>query len=224
MEQISDIAKRIKPGMLSDNQQWASEPTQRQRHGERVTLDTLDTSSAKMAQAVDMCKAWARAKREGIRDISLVFVGPVGTGKTHLAKAVLWSICLGFDDGTPVAPVGRFYRADELVQAYEPGVASYALIPQNCPILVIDDVGAEQVIPFISAEGQDRERQHRYFGIIDRCYRWEISVVITSNLSLDSLSDVMGHRAWSRLGEMAPAGFMIDLSGVSDYRRKRAGR
>jgi DNA replication protein DnaC len=219
MEQISDIAKRIKPG-----KQWPAEPTKRQRQGERVTLDALEISTGKVAQAVDMCKRWAEAKREGIQDISLVFAGPVGTGKTHMAKAVLWSIYSSLEDGTPVAPVGRFYRADDLIQAYEPGVASYALIPQNCPVLVIDDVGAEQTIPYISAEGQHRERQHRYFGIIDRCYTWQISVVLTSNLSLDSLSDVMGHRAWSRLQEMAPAGFMLDLTGVPDYRRKRAGR
>jgi DNA replication protein DnaC len=219
MQHVKDIATSVKPG-----KSWQAEPVQRQRRGERVTLDTLEANSGLMAQAIEMCRRWANARREGIKDASLIFVGPVGTGKTHLAKAVLWSIYSSLEDGTPVAPVGRFYRADDIIQAFEPGVASYALIPQNCPVLVIDDVGAEQTIPFISAEGQTREKQHRYFGIIDRCYQWQISIVITSNLSLEALSEVVGHRAWSRLNEMAPAGFMIDLTGVADWRRRRSGR
>jgi hypothetical protein len=94
----------------------------------------------------------------------------------------------------------------------------------NAPMIVIDDVGTEQSIPFIKAEEQAAEIQARYFRVIDYCYQWQITIVMTSNLSIKQLEKYLGPRNWDRLGQMAPAGFMIDLAGVSSWRQKESGR
>jgi DNA replication protein DnaC len=194
------------------------------RVAERVTLDTLDVTHPVVTHAVQACRDWAQRKRNGYTDASLVFSGPVGTGKTHLAQAVLWSIHNSLEDGTPVAPVGRFYVANDIIQALDPQTRPNHLVHSDLPILVIDDIGSEQNIPYVSADDQANERRRRYFAIINHCYTLQISLVLTSNLSLARLETHLGRRAWSRLQEMAPKGFMIDLSTVPDWRRKRSGR
>jgi DNA replication protein DnaC len=71
---------------------------------------------------------------------------------------------------------------------------------------------------------QEYEIQNRYFKVIDYCYTYQISIVMTSNLSADALRRHIGERSWSRLQKMAPKGFMRDLSGVPDYRLREGGR
>jgi DNA replication protein DnaC len=219
MEQIKEIARRVLPG-----QQWQQPPPFRQKPAERVVLDTLEITNGNIKAAVESARGWAKRKNSGAMDASLILSGPVGTGKTHIAKAVLWSIYNSLDDGTPVAPVGRFFIADDLIQALEPGTRPGMMIPQDCPVLVIDDVGSEQSIPYVGTEQQANEIQNRYFKVIDYCYTWQVSVIITTNLTIRELAGRVGKRSWSRLQQMAPAGFMVDLTGVPDYRRRESGR
>jgi DNA replication protein DnaC len=77
----------------------------------------------------------------------------------------------------------------------------------NAQFLVIDDVGAEKV--------SDWSRQ-MFYTLIDRLYRDEKQVVVTSNLSLSQISSLMDDRISSRLVEM---GVVIELNAV-DYRTK----
>lgn len=204
----------------------------RTRKIERHTLSELSTENAMVKLAVKMCYEWAKRKRDEYQDASLVFCGPVGTGKTHIAKSLLWSMPLTLGDGTAVAYAGRFFVASDLMMLMNPtrGDSGVMDIPRpasfigNVPMVVIDDVGTEQTIPFVKADEQGTEIQARYFRVIDYCYTWQISLVVTSNLSIEQLSKYLGQRNWDRLGQMAPAGFMIDLAGVASWRKKRSGR
>lgn len=220
MTHISDIAQTVKPG-----NGWYSEPRKRASNTpQRARLDDLDTSHPQMKLAVDTARAWADRKQQ-YSDASLILAGGVGTGKTHIARAILWSICLTLEN-EPVAPVGRFWIANDLIQAVEPERRTADLIPNTLPMIVIDDIGSEQTIPYIGTdiEKQATEKEHRYFKVIDYCYTWQISIIATTNLSIKGLEDCLGKRAYSRLSEMAPRGFMLELSQVPDYRMKRAGR
>lgn len=153
-----------------------------------------------------------------------------GCGKTHIARAILWSsrlVC----DGVPVAPVNQFMVADDLVTTLAREVsmgdimrAVGARIDDHRPVLVIDDVGSEKQIPFVSAGAQDVQRHAIYFKAINYCYTNGCSVVLTANLTIEELKAHIGGRAWSRLLQMAPAGLIVDLTGVPDYRRKESGR
>ena len=209
------------------------------RISSQIKLDTLDTSDSRVANAVKQARAWAARKRDGYMDASMVLSGPYGTGKTHIAKAILWSIVdevPGHPDSA--VPAGRFYLANDLllrlasVQDNVTGmvhpVRTSSLVG-TAPIVVIDDVGGQQVIPFVAGPDQEHERHARYFKFIDYCYTDLVSLIITTNLSIGGLdsSDFAKHiggRAFDRLSEMAPRGYMVGLEGVPSWRQKKGGR
>lgn len=233
MESIDTIAAAMVAG-------WQNAPqvpdsnirTREPRQVERASVTELDTRHPLVKAAVDMAYKWRDRMQAGDTGASMVLVGPYGTGKTHIARAVLWSICLTDDDGQRVAPAGRFYHASDLLLKLSPTRTDWGgtETPRpsefigTAPIVVIDDVGSEQAIPFIKAEDQLAEIQARYFRVIDYCYTFNVAVIITSNLSLAQLKDHLGGRSWDRLSEMAPAGFMFDMTGVESWRRLQSGR
>lgn len=227
-EPINELVKRAKEIQAAPFQEMIERP---RRIVPRASLSDLQTTHPVLRGAVDMVYRWRNRKQDGYQDASLVLVGPYGTGKTHIARAVLWSIAYAVD-GEPIAPAGRFYTAADLMLKLTPVQSDFGTIeiPRpssfigNAPIVVIDDVGSEQRIPFIAAEMQQEEIQARYFRVIDYCYQWQISLVITSNLSLPALERHLGGRCWDRLCQMAPKGFMYDLTGVPSWRQKASGR
>lgn len=197
-------------------------------------LDELDTSVHEtMVLAIRTIHNWADRIRRGMVGSSLVFVGPSGTGKTHMATAIFWSMTqiatneMGELIPENVVPVGRFYQADQIISEMDsttrPGnmirVSPYS---DSCPLVVIDDIGTERTLPYVS--DQEREIQNRYYRIIEHCYTWNVAMVLTSNLSLDGLRRVVGGRSWDRLQEMAPLGYMLDFAGVPSWREKTGGR
>lgn len=231
MQHIKDMIAKIAPT------NGATKPAERKpaySPPERATLHQLDDKVHPMiAIAVQSARKWQVRRRDTL-NASLVLVASAvegdvnrtgyGCGKTHIARAILWSICL-WDGDVPVAPVGKFHTAANLLELVsEGGEHEIAALLGTAPILVIDDVGSEGELPFVSATRQGNEKQARYFRIIDYCYRKGIAVIVTSNLSFPALAGHMGGRCWSRLMEMAPTGYMLDLTGVPDYRRASSGR
>ena len=189
----------------------------------RFKIDELDTSDKRVAYAVKQARAWAERKRNGYMDASMIFSGPFGTGKTHIAKSILWSI-VDEVPGHPMSavPAGKFYLANDLllrmgaVQDKATGIVSpvrTSSLVGTAPIVVIDDVGGQQIIPFVAGPDQDNERHARYFRFVDYCYTDMVSLIITTNLSLGGFekspfAQHIGGRAFDRLAEMAPKGFM----------------
>ena len=160
---------------------------------------------------------------------SLLLTGGPGAGKTHLAIALLKIRAAQLErDGELLAWAERvscwrfrvsFQPATEfflqIKKAYnnednddEDSVISRALYNKT---LVLDDLGSEKIT--------DWSRQMAYI-LIDRCYREEHQLVITSNLSLSQIATSFDDRIASRLVEM---GEIIDL-GDKDHRLKKIGQ
>ena len=233
MQAIADIATNIRPSVGS----W--EPSyQRVRFPTRVRLDDLDTSHPAIMYAVQQARAWAERKRTGYEDASLILSGPYGTGKTHIAKSILWSMILE-PDGQPDAavPAGRFFMANDLLLKMSSVQDGNGLITSarvgdiigTAPLVVIDDVGGQQTLPYVAAADQEQERHARYFRFVDYCYTVQTSLIITTNLNLggghkSALAQHIGGRSWDRLCEMAPVGFMVGLDSVPSWRVKSGGR
>jgi hypothetical protein len=138
-------------------------------------------------------------------------------------------------------PAGRFFMANELLMMLAPtdgdfGMSHTPRVPGLIgypPLVVIDDVGGQQTLQYISQQNkgyfQEREIEARYFRFINHCYDYQISVIITTNLSLAGghgcdLAKHIGGRAWDRLCQMAPAGYMIGMGNVPSWRVKAGGR
>lgn len=254
MQQIAQLIKGLKPGngLIAGNPEAAKAISP-------VTIRDIDMNHhPKVRDAVTAAYEWVERKKSH-PNASLVLVAsqvkrPDGTadinrtgygvGKTHIAKSIMWSQRVVTEEGDIVGHCGQFYLARNLIDrlreeppeilAPKPNKlyscdTSYAI---GTHVVVIDDVGTEGVLPFVSKESQELERQARYFDFINYCYggidlwgnRTGISVVITANMTLDQLATHLGGRCWSRLLEMAPAGFMVDMTGVPDHRRQTSGR
>lgn len=222
------------------------EPPAKARILSPVSIEDIDTRHhPKVANAVKMARAWAQRKRDGYEDASLILAGDNGTGKTHIARAIWWSMVQAVTDVSgellpdyQAVPAGKFYMSNELIGLMGnsrdefTGVlvpASPSRVLGTPPMLIIDDVGAEQIIPFVGKDDQEDERQARLFKAIDYCYGRKISIILTTNLSIVELQEFVGRRSWDRLIEMAPRlpngdSFIIDLFGVPSYRLRNGGR
>lgn len=233
------IGTIISTGTITPGRNWYADRDRGDiRNLEPVRLADLDTRHHPLVRtAVDAARAWAvRYKDSDTRAPSLILSGPNGTGKTHIARAIWWSMTqAALDaDGSMIPgsrrPIGKFFHAAELIASLAPDdelggqLMPVGQVIGSSPLVVIDDVGAENTIAYVKGEYQQHERQVRYFRFIDWAYSNDVPVVITTNVRLDEMSDHVGQRAWDRLNEMAPAGQMVSLWGVPSWRVKVGGR
>ena len=177
-----------------------------------------------------------------IRPPSMILTGPNGVGKTHIARVIQWSMVdaamdeNGRPDPDMVAPCCRWYAAADLLSRLGNERAddgfSYSGQPGqmvgSAPFVIIDDVAAELSIPYVAYPAQERERQMRYHLFFDWCVGNNVPVVLTTNLAAagpdSDLATHVGPRAWSRLMQMVPKGFIVSLWNVPDYRLIAGGR
>jgi DNA replication protein DnaC len=139
---------------------------------------------------------------------SLLILGATGTGKTHLAYAIVRAVA---ETGTPAAIGWRATTAADLYAALQPrpGVDSetefrtYA----RSPLLFLDDLGA--------AKGSEWTEQITY-RLINYRYEQCLPSIVTSNVPPADLREVVGERVASRLFEMT---VRVSLKG-DDRRRK----
>ena len=148
----------------------------------------------------------------------LVMIGPNGSGKTHLARAVLAA-------QLAKGRRGVIQTAEEIIQvlrsAHEPNaeisVSGQLDYYRRLDWLVIDELGKERQTPFAVAELE---------GIINRRYSDRTGLIVTSNMDVtnppkDSYGvPVVPPAVSSRLADRE-IGEVVYMAGVPDYRRRK---
>lgn len=166
--------------------------------------------------ALEAVGRWQRGERPW-----LVLLGPVGTGKTHLAVALAkW-----YDDQHEVVVADTRYKAAHIefwtVPEFFQAMRTFEKEEKTSPfiraleadLLVLDDLGAENSSP--------DERHGRWMlailhEMLDFRYRHKKPTIITTNLTPQELSSRYGDRLLSRMAEM---GFCVAIQ-AEDYRQR----
>lgn len=203
---------------------------------EECTFDSYRPQNPEQEKIVAWLKSWAadcanEEKCKAAHRSSIVLCGPVGTGKTHLAHAIV--SCLIAEMPMDLKE-GANYRDDVFSVIYrntsrvlraikaswsksnfglddqEDGLSETRILDRLCTadILILDEVGVQF--------GSDFERNY-LFEIVDKRYSAMLPTVVISNLDMKGLEICLGQRAMSRLCESPSRVFA--LTGM-DYRKK----
>lgn len=182
-----------------------------------VDLDNYDLHTCSLSQRKAKFIADRFVKREEeMLSKGLLFSGRCGTGKTHLAVAVLKELVRR--ERRP----GRFCDAralmDDILRSYDrDDETEYDLINPvlKAPLLVLDDLGAGKISEYT---------QEKLASILTQRYNDKLTTIITTNYAVvpprlaaqrtdarghanlngegKTLGDCIGERAYSRLAEM----------------------
>jgi DNA replication protein DnaC len=168
----------------------------------------LSPAATKAAEKVETyLKNWEENKEAGR---GLYFCGGVGTGKTHLAVAVMNELMQRKRVPSLFVTVPEFL--DNLREAYMiPGrdLDEWMDAVKNAELLVFDDLGAEKPNPWV---------RERIFVIVNHRYRETLPTLFTSNIGPRDLAAQLGERTASRIIAMCE---WISLEG-EDHREMEA--
>jgi DNA replication protein DnaC len=178
------------------------------------TLDGFTPTNTKLRHILTEAQAYVATFAIGPDDEDsacrgLLLRGSEGTGKTHLAVAVLKGVMeRGYN--------GLFWNVPDLflelrrMMTGELGVSSEAEIidaTRRTDLLVLDDLGAERTSDYTI---------DRIYTIINSRYSEDRATIVTTNCNLQDLADRLGRATTSRLHEMC-----VDLTfPEGDWRRK----
>jgi DNA replication protein DnaC len=159
------------------------------------TFDSYRADSEGQERALRVCREYAGNFARHLRTGgSLILSGQPGTGKSHLAGAVLQAIL--------PQHVGAYVTLMDLIRALrdtwrrDSAMTESQLLAklEAIPLLVIDEVGVQY--------GTDGERSIM-FDVLDRRYRNMRPSILMTNLSKDEFRVAIGDRVFDRLTEVA---------------------
>lgn len=156
-------------------------------------------NGAPLQTAINYAEGYSRETKNGV-----LLSGPVGTGKTHLAVAILIRIIeRGYAGAYEsvndiIRKLGSSYQTDT--------TESYTDTLKSEPLLVLDDLGKER--------SNDTARTFVY-SLINSRYEGSRPTIITTNLTPAEIRETYGDAIHSRLCEMCD---LVAVKG-DDHRR-----
>lgn len=159
------------------------------------TFDSFKVDDEKQAKVLRVCRDYADNFNKHYNEgRSLLLLGNVGTGKTHLAAAIADQVIKQLGCTALYRTVygilqyvkGSFDREAE----YNEADAFAAFIEPH--LLIIDEVGATKTTEF---------EQQTLFNIVNGRYEQQVPTIVISNLMPEELVTAMGERCVDRLRE-----------------------
>lgn len=159
------------------------------------TFDDYVVEADGQAKALAIAKAYAASFEDHLRaGTGLVFAGGPGTGKSHLACAVLQSI-LPRRVGVYTTVMGLVRAVRDTWRRDSDRTESQVLGDIGAiDLLVIDEMGVQY--------GTDGEKTI-LFEVLDRRYQDRRPTIILTNLKAAALQELVGDRTYDRLTETA---------------------
>lgn len=139
----------------------------------------------------------------------LFITGPCGTGKTHLAAAIVYALrdkkirCLFSIASNLFLQLRESFNSNDTTEKNI--IDKYS----SSTIAVFDDIGAQKISDYVIES---------WYNIIDKRYGEKYPAVFTSNMNLSEISKYMSDRIASRLA----SGIVFELKG-SDKRLSKKG-
>ena len=192
------------------------------RRYQSCTLDNFEVHNDSHRDALKISRQFV--KNYPLQDVGLLFIGPCGVGKTHLAVAILQEIIRSKD------AVGIFYDFRDLIREIQSTFTPDATLSESdvlgpvfqSDVLVLDELGAKRTTAWV---------EETVFYIINHRYNHKKMTLFTTNYpdldeeedkrdsfykkGGDSLIDRIGVRLRSRIYEMCK---VVEITG-EDYRK-----
>lgn len=153
-------------------------------------IQETDSQKAAFKLARRFVKGWEKAKAGGY---GLLFLGSCGTGKTHLACAIMIELLKEYAFSYP-----RYYKASEIFSSvrstYQAGSTTNEeetlKFFSSIQLLVIDEVGIQK--------GSEAEKRI-LFSILDNRVTSNKPTILMSNLGPKALAELLGDRLYDRV-------------------------
>jgi len=129
-----------------------------------------------------------------IKGRCLIFCGNAGTGKTHLACAIVSEVINTYAKQAVYTTIGKIFRAVKSTYSKSSTKSEEEVLLEftRPSLLVIDEIGVQY--------GSDTEKNILFEVVNDRYEKLKPTIII-SNLSLSSLTEFAGERVVDRLKE-----------------------
>lgn len=184
-----------------------------------LTLAELDWDCLEPPEVTTAVRDFAEHLETWLAEgMGLTLTGNVGTGKTHVAVGLVKLACgLGIEArfltmADLLGAIKATYDRERTVShrrggAGAPGETDLLSELAELPLLALDDLGAENPTPWVC---------DRLYTLVNRRYLGRRPMIVTSNLSLETLADRLGERTVSRLWG---ASLVVNFRG-GDYRER----
>lgn len=200
---------------MKKRQQKAMELLEKSGLGKRFTKRTFESFDINNLTP-ELLNAYNKALEFATKfpevEKGLLFTGPVGTGKTHLAAAIanklienLYSVAFGNATDIVTLIKSTYKKDSELTEA-----EVIRAFTDDTDIFIIDDLGKEYTSPNTSTF---------LYQIINRLYENEKPIIVTTNFSSAALRRKLGERGEAIMSRLAEMCEIIKITGP-DWRLK----
>lgn len=210
------------------------------RHGwptwDDLSYDHLKSERERkiLHKAVAAARKFSDVIKDGAEGLAMVLLsGPVdgdahrtgyGCGKTTLAHIVQYSLVYYYQIYRPedlqIHSRAYFWTSKELLARFDRDDVDLRHPIGNHSLNIIDDVGREGNLRWEKRDPELQliEKQDRYYSVIDYALTNGLNLLLTSNMSAKELAGFLGGAAWSRLLQMCPPEFRVNMTGLPDMR------